>query len=136
MHAHHLAADESVIDPEVVARLTLGQSVGDASYAEADRARRAFRDHVADLLDRFPILALPTVPVPAPLIDQRTVRAGGAHLETRAALLSLTSPWNTAGLPAISVPAGRVDGMPVGVQLVAGKGDEELLFGLASTIEG
>ena len=136
VHAHHLAADESVIDPEVVARLMLGQSVGDASYAEADRARRAFRDHVGDLLDRFTILALPTVPVPAPLIDQRTVRAGGAHLETRAALLSLTSPWNTAGLPAISVPAGRVDGMPVGVQLVAGKGDEELLFGLASTIEG
>lgn len=135
VHAHHLADDEQVLDPEVRERLLAGSRIDDATYAGADRARREIRDLVGRLLDRHPVLALPTVPITAPMIDARTVHVGGRPLETRAALLSLTSPWNTAGVPAISVPAGHVDRMPVGVQLVAAAGDEGLLLRAAAAIE-
>jgi aspartyl-tRNA(Asn)/glutamyl-tRNA(Gln) amidotransferase subunit A len=135
VHAGHLAGEESLVDPDVLARLRTGRSVTAEQYAAADSARRDFRDSVLRLLERHPVLAMPTVPVVAPRIDQRVVQVGETAIDTRAALLSLTSPWNTAGVPALSLPAGHVDGLPVGVQLVAGPGSEERLFDIAGEVE-
>ncbi|MGW7068717.1 amidase [Streptomyces sp. NPDC054855] len=135
VHADHLSGEESLIDPDVVTRLRTGQSVTAEQYAAADLTRRRFRDRVLALLDQHPIIAMPAVPVTAPRIDQRTVQAGGSTLETRAALLSLTSPWNMAGVPALSVPAGHVDGLPLGLQLIAAPANEERLFSIATAIE-
>ncbi|MGY4920661.1 amidase [Streptomyces sp. 900116325] len=135
IHAAHLSGEESLIDPDVLSRLRTGQSVSAEQYAAADRARREFRDLVLRLLEKHPVLAMPTVPVIAPQIDQRTVHVGHTTIETRAALLSLTSPWNMAGVPTLSVPVGHVDGLPVGIQLITDTGDEERLFGIAAGIE-
>ena len=45
-------------------------------------------------------------------------------------------PWNVAGNPACSVPAGTgTDGLPVGVQLVGSTDGEEVLFSLAAQLE-
>ena len=45
-------------------------------------------------------------------------------------------PFNLAGLPALSVPAGLSrDGLPIGVQFVGGPWREDLLFGLAASVE-
>jgi amidase len=47
-----------------------------------------------------------------------------------------TAPWNVAGLPAASVPAGLADNaLPIGAQLVAAPGREELLLALMSQVE-
>ena len=135
VHEAHLNGEESLIDPDVLARLRRGQSVSDEQYAAADRARGQFRDRVLHLLEKHPVLAMPTVPVTAPHIDQRTVRLGDTTIDTRAALLSLTSPWNMAGVPALSVPVGHIDGLPVGLQLITNTGDEELLFEIAARVE-
>lgn len=135
VHAGHLAADRDRIDPEVLARLLRGQEISDALYGEADRVRDEFRATVDDLLAAYDVLALPTVPVVAPPIDCRSVTVAGVELEVRSALLSLTSPWNLAGVPAVSVPAGEVDGLPVAVQLVTARGHESLMFAAARAIE-
>ena len=48
----------------------------------------------------------------------------------------LCPPWNLAGWPAMSVPAGTHScGMPIGVQFAARPGREALLLGLAAHIE-
>ncbi|MCQ0009473.1 amidase [Actinomadura madurae] len=135
VHEHHLAADEDLIDPEVRARLDRGREISDRLYAEADEVRRELRAVVGELLSTFDVLALPTVPIVAPPLDARSVTVDGTGLEVRAALLSLTSPWNLTGSPAISVPAGRLDGLPIAAQLVTSPGNEGLLFAAAQALE-
>ena len=44
-------------------------------------------------------------------------------------------PWTHAGLPAITLPAGTVDGLPVGVQVIARAGDDERLLAWALELE-
>jgi Asp-tRNA(Asn)/Glu-tRNA(Gln) amidotransferase A subunit family amidase len=43
-------------------------------------------------------------------------------------------PWTTTGFPALTVPAGKVNGLPVGLQLVARYSDDELLLAWAQEI--
>jgi aspartyl-tRNA(Asn)/glutamyl-tRNA(Gln) amidotransferase subunit A len=47
-----------------------------------------------------------------------------------------TTPVNLANLPAISVPAGEADGLPVGLQIVGPKFGEETIVRAASAVEG
>jgi aspartyl-tRNA(Asn)/glutamyl-tRNA(Gln) amidotransferase subunit A len=47
----------------------------------------------------------------------------------------LTAPANLAGIPAISVPCGRVDGLPVGLQLMGRQFEEERIIDAAYAYE-
>lgn len=135
VHRHHLDHDRNLIDPEVLARLDSGGKVSDSSYATAHEARGQLRSTVRELLKAYGLLALPTVPVVAPPLGERSVHIENAELEVRSALLSLTSPWNMTGTPAISIPAGESDGLPTAIQLIAGAGDEHLMFAAAQALE-
>jgi aspartyl-tRNA(Asn)/glutamyl-tRNA(Gln) amidotransferase subunit A len=135
VHRDHLDADEHLIDPGVVARLRVGQTVTDSVYADAQQARDSFRATVDAALEKFSVLALPATPIIAPLLHQTTTEIGGANVDTRAALLSLTSPWNLTGSPAISIPGGVLRGLPFGIQLIASPGNEATLFATAAMIE-
>ena len=47
-----------------------------------------------------------------------------------------TAPFNVGGHPAISLPLGEsAEGLPIGVQLVAARGDDELLLAVAADLE-
>ena len=48
---------------------------------------------------------------------------------------ALTCPINLAGNCAVSLPAGKVDGVPVGMQISCGKFQEELMMDIAEKIE-
>ena len=47
----------------------------------------------------------------------------------------LTIPANVTGNPAVSVPVGLVDGLPVGMQLIACQHQDRMLFDLAKVVE-
>lgn len=92
------------------------------------RERERYVREVAELLDRYDYLAMPTMPITAPELGATEVEFG----PLTALLVSLTSPWNVLGLPALSVPAGTVRGLPVGAQLVTRRGAESVLFDAAA----
>lgn len=52
-----------------------------------------------------------------------------------AELVPFASPFNISGQPAVSLPVGMVDGLPVGAQLVASWGREDLLLGVGAQLE-
>ena len=49
---------------------------------------------------------------------------------------ALTSPANLAGICGVSIPAGEVGGVPVGMQVLCGKGEEGKMLSIAKEIEG
>ena len=79
------------------------------------------------------MLALPTTPVTAPLVGER--KAPWPSEPVDGALVRLTSPFNLTGAPALSLPCGLAGRLPVGLQLVAPWGAEDLLLGAGRLLE-
>lgn len=86
----------------------------------------------------FDLLLTPTLPEPPPPLGHFRGTAGNPleGLLRGGAFAMLTAPFNATGQPAITLPLGRSgEGLPVGVQLVAAFGREDLLIRVASQLE-
>ena len=123
---------------DVRTRLELGTKVAATRYLQALEQREAFIGgfHAAMADAKLDALAVPTTPIPAPLIDEETTPVCGTNYPTRALLLRNNRPANLAGLPAISVPCGLTpEGLPVGLQIIGSVTDEAILLRIAHALE-
>lgn len=117
--------------PEVKRRIMLGAfalSSGyyDAYYHKAQQVRTLIRDDFARVFQEVDALAAPVSPVVAFPIGERTDDPVRMYLVD-----VYTLPVNMAGLPAMSVPCGFSDGLPVGLQLIGPHLDEGRLLNIA-----
>jgi aspartyl-tRNA(Asn)/glutamyl-tRNA(Gln) amidotransferase subunit A len=121
--------------PEVTRRIMLGTyalSAGyyDAYYKKAQQVRTLIRQEFAEAFQRFDVLATPTSPTPPFRIGEKTHDPVQMYLSD-----VCTIPVNIAGLPGLSIPAGFVNGLPVGLQLIAAPLQEELLLRVGYTFQ-
>ena len=93
------------------------------------RAADFFKDH--------DLLLTPTTIVPPYPVEERYVRTCNGHeFETYIDWLAIAYAITMVSLPAISLPCGfTTSGLPVGLQMVAGRRNEEDLFGFAGLLE-
>jgi amidase len=107
--------------------------------AESQHAAHEFRRRMARWWhDDGDVLVTPTLAGPPLRIGELWEDDSDPLAASRAASrwVRFTMQYNVTGQPAISLPIGRThDGLPVGVQLVAALGREDLLLGLASQLE-
>ncbi len=121
---------------EVKRRILLGTYVLSAGYydeyyGKALAVRKMITEAYRDIFSRIDLLMLPTTPGPAFRLGERLDDPVSMYLSD-----IFTTPANLAGLPAMSIPAGlSADGLPVGIQLVAGAGREDLLLRGARGLE-
>jgi amidase len=117
----------------------LGQGVSTIAYLDALQAMNGFRRRVAAWwADGHDLLVTPTITGPPPRLGEHHPVPGQPLVAwTRTAeLLRFTIPFNVTGQPAISLPLHWNDeGLPIGVQLVAAFGREDLLLRVAAQLE-
>jgi aspartyl-tRNA(Asn)/glutamyl-tRNA(Gln) amidotransferase subunit A len=123
-------------DPVTRAYTKFSMLIPANALARAHRARSQMRRSLAELFGRIDVLALPTVPVPAPPIADPTVHLpSGPHPADRANVRQ-TGLGNLTGVPGLSVPAGLSSGgLPIGLQLMGPWGAEARLLDAAKHIE-
>lgn len=121
--------------PEVKRRIMLGTyalSSGyyDAYYLKAQKARTLIKQDFDQVFEQYDVIIGPTAPTPA-------FRLGAQVDDPLTMYLNdiLTIPVNLAGVPAISVPCGFTDGMPVGLQIIGKAFDERTVLRVAHAYE-
>jgi aspartyl-tRNA(Asn)/glutamyl-tRNA(Gln) amidotransferase subunit A len=117
--------------PTVRSRLEMGGQLPATEYVQAQRLRRAFSDGMRALMQRVDALALPTLPILPPRIDQldQPVRIGSSEFDASSALLRFTFPFNMTGQPALALPCGfSTSGLPISLQLAGRYLDEATLL--------
>lgn len=103
----------------------------DPAKAAAGRAfRRAFKARMGALLAGGAVLAYPTSPLPAPRLDATAAEQNAVRENT----MRVTAISGLASLCEVSLPAGRVEGVPVGLSLVAAPGRDRALLAMARRV--
>lgn len=119
---------------EVKRRIMIGTyvlSAGffDAYFKKAQKVRRLIKEEFDTVFNDVDVILTPVSPTTAfKLSDKKTPIE--LYLED-----VFTIPANMAGIPGLVVPAGMVDGLPVGVQFLGKPFDEESLFAVGSAFE-
>jgi aspartyl-tRNA(Asn)/glutamyl-tRNA(Gln) amidotransferase subunit A len=134
-HLRWLETVPELYGADVRRLLELGKEISAVEYVTAISAMPALMQRFGSSIQDFDALAIPTTCVPAPLIGKSTVMIRDQEVDTYTALNRLTLPFNYVGFPALSVPAGLVDGLPVGVQLVGKLFDEATIIRVADAYE-
>lgn len=102
-------------------------------YAKAQNQRRALRAAYDRVLGQVDVLVMPTTPMRAhrydPRLDLRGLISHGWNM------LGNTAPFDMTGHPSLSVPCGKVDGLPVGLMLTGRHFDDATLLRVAHAFE-
>lgn len=120
----HLLASGKV-GADIAGRLEAAGATTDEALAAAEACRVAFTAEVDAALAQCPILAMPTMP------DYPLLTADAADTRAVIGMTAFVRPFNLTGHPALSIPLVGASKLPVGLQLIAAKGADELLCAVA-----
>jgi Asp-tRNA(Asn)/Glu-tRNA(Gln) amidotransferase A subunit family amidase len=115
---------ESLYRPRTAEAVREGRAVTDAEVDAARAGRETTREAVQARMDEagVDLWVTPAAPGPAPA----SIEGTGSP--------ELNRPWTYTGLPAVSLPAGTVDGLPVGLQCVSRLDADERLLAWATPV--
>ena len=133
----HLDENRELLKPEVIWNIEKGLELSIEDINNAELARGALYLRTLDFFSSYDLLACPAVVVPPFDVEQRYVtEAGGKEFNTYVSWLVMSFALTLTACPSISVPCGFTsEGLPVGLQLMAPRGDEALLLSVASFFE-
>jgi aspartyl-tRNA(Asn)/glutamyl-tRNA(Gln) amidotransferase subunit A len=128
-HADRLRERPDDFGEDVRLRLLFGRELRATDVVIARRWQWLVREDFRRAFERCDVMAMPTIPHVAPKIGEVVPR------DATTAWNRFMVPANLAGLPAISVPCGFVDGLPVGLQITGRPFDEASVLQAAHAYE-
>ena len=103
-------------------------------YAKAQNLSRKLRDAYDAALADFDVLVMPTLPLKAtPLPPADAPRE--VSIQRAFEMISNTAPFDATGHPAMSVPCGQSDGLPIGLMLIGKHWEESTIYRAAHAFE-
>lgn len=127
-HLHWLRSKLADYGADVRARLLAGLLLPSTAYITGLRGRRWARLEHERALGSFDVLVAPAMPITAPRLD-------AIPEDYRLLLMPYNSPAALLGLPALCMPCGFVDGLPVGLSLMGRRGDDATLLAAAKAFQ-
>jgi amidase len=115
---------------EIADNFLRGKGIDEATLAAAREFRAARRAEVMPLLDDETVVCLPTAPFAAPPRGQPR----SAQWARRVAISTLTSIGGMLGAPQVSLPLAEIEGLPVGLSVLARPGADRMLLELACAL--
>lgn len=113
----------------------LGELFSSVEYLQAQQIRRQIKQEFTAALQEVDVIIAPTLPVMAPDIGSPVAKLNGQDVDLIDAFIRYTGPSNLTGLPALTVPAGLNDGLPVGLQIIGREFDEAGVLKVGAQIE-
>jgi aspartyl-tRNA(Asn)/glutamyl-tRNA(Gln) amidotransferase subunit A len=114
----------------MLGNFVLSSGFFDAYFLKAQKARTLLINAYNDAFDSYDVLICPVAPSPAFKVGQNTSDPIKMYLED-----AMTVPPSLAGLPALSVPAGKTkSGLPIGAQLIGPRRSDDLLLSIADEV--
>jgi aspartyl-tRNA(Asn)/glutamyl-tRNA(Gln) amidotransferase subunit A len=115
----------------MIGSYVLSSGYFDAYYLQAQKARTLLINEFNELFAKYDILVGPVAPTPAFRIGENSTDPVTMYLAD-----VMTVPASLAGVPAISVPAGKTpSGLPVGIQFMGPRRSDAMLLALAKEME-
>lgn len=135
LYGEQMQHRRSDIDPHLAAQIDAGATSTPAERAAALRQRAPIVASLTRFFEQHDLLLCPTAPVTAwPLEQIGPPLIGGQPAGPRGHAV-FTPLFNLCGVPACSVPAGQVRGLPVGLQVVAPKFEDARVLQMAALLE-
>lgn len=122
-----ITATQPKFGPGVKERFDAARDMDPAKAAAGRAFRKRFAVRIRSLLAGGAVFAFPTSPFPAPLLTASMAEQNAVRERT----MGVTALSGLAGLCEVSIPAGRVNGAPVGLSIVAAPGRDRALLDLA-----
>lgn len=135
LYGDRLADARDRIDPVLVAQIEGGASVTPADVARALRLKQRIVGSLAAFFGDYDLLLCPTTPVTAWPIDELGPAFIGGKPAGPRGHAAFTPLFNYCGVPACSVPAGKVRGLPVGLQIVGPCFEDARVMAFAAQVE-
>lgn len=137
LHLDRLRTRHADFDPDVRDRLLAGAMIPGVWYQRAQKVRRAFRERMLTLFERFDVMIAPATPCSAPMIGQKTLNLGGHEVALRPNVGVYTQPISFVGLPVVVAPLWprSGNGMPIAVQVIAPPWREDLALRVAYALQ-
>jgi AtzE family amidohydrolase len=135
LHFDKLCDRSQDFDPATRDRFLAGALIPSQWYIQAQRFRQWYRDKVREIFTNVDVIIAPTTPITAPLIGQETMILDGEEILVRPYLGQFTQPLSFIGLPVLSVPIQRENGLPLGVQIIAAPYNEAKILQVAGLLE-
>lgn len=113
----------------------LGELFSSVDYLQAQQVRRQLKQDFQAAFAQVDVLIAPTLPVMAPNIGESEADLNGKKVDLIDNFIRFTGPGNLTGVPAMSVPVGLNDGLPVGLQIIGPAFGEAKVLEVGSIIE-
>ncbi|MDE5071052.1 MAG: AtzE family amidohydrolase [Trichodesmium sp. St5_bin8] len=135
LHLDNLRIRPQDFDPATRDRFLAGALIPADWYIQAQRFRRWYQSSVKEIFNDVDIILAPTTPCIAPLLGAEKMSINGEEVLVRPNLGLYTQPLSFIGLPVLSVPIRRINGLPLGVQIIAAPYNEALVLRVAAVLE-